>query len=284
MNLGVFVLGLEQDELDKCGAGERSLYHFIGLGFWVFLGLAAIAGGINLYYIDDHFLSIAIGAILFPVLLGFLFRILLLSVKRPPRFFLQKWYLRMLPDLGSVVRLVIVTILTLLIAMPLSGILQYHRVERVAEEKRQELRRITLEASSQSFASSISADLEQNEHTHYPVAVYSDLLATGLTKAVISIVFLALLAPVLMLLLLKFRPIFRYQEQINSKIEVEARTAFEQAQSSAKVQLDKFGAASEFPLFNEYEDYPINSIKRVLPGTTVKSDQELLSLLWLPKK
>lgn len=135
MNLGVFVLGLEQDELDKCGAGERSLYHFIGLGFWVFLGLAAIAGGINLYYIDDHFLSIAIGAILFPVLLGFLFRILLLSVKRPPRFFLQKWYLRMLPDLGSVVRLVIVTILTLLIAMPLSGILQYHRVERVAEEK-----------------------------------------------------------------------------------------------------------------------------------------------------
>lgn len=87
-----------------------------------------------------------------------------------------------------------------------------------------------------------------------------------------------------MLLLLKFRPIFRYQEQINSKIEVEARTAFEQAQSSAKVQLDKFGAASEFPLFNEYEDYPINSIKRVLPGTTVKSDQELLSLLWLPKK
>jgi hypothetical protein len=284
MNFGVFVLGLEQSELDKCGAVERSLYHFIGLGFWMFMVLASVSGGVNLYYVDDHFFSIAIGAILFPVLLGSLFRILLISVKRPPRFFDQKWYKRYRPDLGTFVRFTIIMLLTLIIAMPLSGVLQYHRVERVAAEKREELRLNTLDASGQSSASSISKNLEKNEHNHYPVAIYYDLLTTGLTKAIIILVFLILVTPVGFLLLLKFVPRFQYQEQINSKIENEARANYEKCQLLALEQLKKFGTTSEFPQFTEYEDYPINSIKRKAQITTVKNDQELLKLLWIPKK
>lgn len=284
MNLSVFVLGLEQSELDKCGAVERSLYHFIGLGFWMFMVLALVSGGVNLYYVDDHFFSIALGAILFPVLFGSLFRILLISVKRPPRFFDQKWYKRYWPDLGTFVRFTIITMLTLIIAMPLSGVLQYHRVERVAAEKRQELRQITLDKYGQNYVSSVVINLKKNEHNHYPVAVYSDLLTTSLTKAVLVLVFLILSTPVILLLLLKVIPRFQYQEQINSEIEKQARADYEKCQLLAIEQLKKFGTATEFPQFAEYEDYPINSIKTKAQITTVKNDQELLKLLWIPKK
>ena len=135
MNFGVFVLGLELSELEKCGALERSIYHFVGFGFWTFLLLASISGAVNLYYIDDRWITIVVGAVIFPVLLGFLYRVLLLSIKRPPRFAQKSWTVKWLPDVGSFVRIAIVLVLTLLVAMPISGMMQYERVERIAEEK-----------------------------------------------------------------------------------------------------------------------------------------------------
>lgn len=285
MNASVFVLGLEREDLERCSALERALYHFVGLGFWLFLVLAAVAGGVNFYYVNDFWLTIALGALAFPVLLGFLYRILLLSVKRPPRFFAQKWYARWVPDFGTFVRLAIGVVLTILIAMPVSGILQYHRVERVASEKREELKRLTKsEETPIGFASSIQSDLEKNEHTHYPVAVYSDLLKTPLTRFVILLVGGIVFAPVALLLLLKFGKQFQYQEGNNARVEQEAQSEYSRLQQAMVDQLTKFGAQVDFPHSSAFEDYPINSVKKEMKSERVRNDDELLKLLWLPKK
>ena len=284
MNFGVFVLGLELSELEKCGALERSLYHFVGLGFWTFLLLASISGAVNLYYIDDRWITIVVGAVIFPVLLGFLYRVLLLSIKRPPRFTQKRWTVKWLPDVGSFVRIAIVLVLTLLIAMPISGILQYERVERIAEDKRDELRRLTQSDNSTiSFAASIQSDMEASEHTHYPVAVYSDLLQTSLTRFLIFLIGSIVFLPVALLLALKFLPKFTYQDALNERLEIDARQEFQKLETLMDGEFAKYGAVAEFPHNSAYEDYPINSVKRPELALRVKNDAELLKLLWPSK-
>ena len=105
-----------------------------------------------------------------------------------------------------------------------------------------------------------------------------------MTKAVLVLVFLILSTPVGLLLILKVIPRFQYQEQINSEIEKQAQADYEKCQRLAFEQLKKFGTTTEFSQFTEYEDYPINSIKTKAQITPVKNDQELLKLLWIPKK
>ena len=284
MNFGVFVLGIEFGELEKCDAFERSLYNLVGIGFWIFLGLSAISGGINFYYVDDRWFTILAGAVAFPLLLGFLYRVVLLSVKRPPRFFNKKWYLRWIPDVGTFVRLIIVVVLTLLIALPLSGIMQYHRVEKIAQDKREELRQlIDNENTITSFPVSIQTDLEASEHTHYPVAVYTDLLTTSLTRLVILVVGALLFYPVGLLLFMKFSPRFQYQEGQNAKMEHDARAEYLKLEILRASQFSAYGAIEEFPHSSEFEDYPINS-PRVLKIERTKNDDELLKLLWLQRK
>ena len=284
MNFGVFVLGLELSELEKCAALERSLYHFVGLGFWTFLLLASISGAVNLYYIDDRWITIVVGAVIFPVLLGFLYRVLLLSIKRPPRFTQKRWTVKWLPDVGSFVRIAIVLVLTLLIAMPISGILQYERVERIAEDKRDELKRLPQSDNSTiSFAASIQSDMEASEHTHYPVAVYSDLLQTSLTRFLILLIGSIIFLPVALLLALKFLPKFTYQDTLNERLEIDARQEFQKLEALMIGKFAKYGAVAEFPHNSAYLDYPINSVKRPKLAVRVKNDAELLKLLWPSK-
>jgi hypothetical protein len=284
MNFGVFVLGLELSELEKCDAVERSLYHFVGIGFWIFLLLASVSGAVNLYYIDDRWMVILAGAVGFPLLLGFLYRILLLSVKRPARFTAKKWFLRWIPDLGTFVRLAVVFVLTLLIAMPISGIMQYERVEKVAQDKRDEIGRLTLsENSSRSFEASIQSDIDASEHTHYPVAVYTDLLQTGLTRFVIFMIGMLVFYPVLLLLILKFLPKFTYQDAQNIRVELNARQEYQELESLMVAQFSKFGSVAVFPHNSAFEDYPINSLKKPELVVRVKNDAELLNMLWQSK-
>ena len=284
MNFGVFVLGLELSELEKCGALERSLYHFVGLGFWTFLLLASISGAVNLYYIDDRWITIVVGAVIFPVLLGFLYRVLLLSIKRPPRFAQKSWNVKWLPDVGSFVRIAIVLVLTLLIAMPISGMMQYERVEKIAKDKRDELRRLTQSDNSTiSFAASIKSDMEASEHTHYPVAVYSDLLQTSLTRFLILLIGSIIFLPVALLLALKFLPKFTYQDSLNERLEIVARQEFQTLEALMAGEFAKYGAVAEFPHNSAYLDYPIKSVKRPELAARVKNDAELLKLLWPSK-
>lgn len=284
MNFGVFVLGLELSELKKCDAAERSLYHFVGIGFWIFLVLASVSGAVNFYYIDDRWMVILVGAVVFPLLLGFLYRILLLSIKRPPRFAAKKWFVRWIPDLGLFVRLAVVFVLTLLIAMPISGIIQHGRVEKVAQDKRDELGRLTQsQNSSKSFAASIQSDIDASEHSHYPVAVYSDLLQTGLTRFMIFMIGLVVCYPVFLLLILKFFPKFTYQDAQNKRVELNARQEYQELESLMVGQFSKFGAVAVFPHNSAFEDYPINSLKKPELVGRIKNDAELLKMLWQSK-
>jgi hypothetical protein len=117
MNFGVFVLGLEENQIQQCSQLERSLYSQAGIGFWVVVVLSALAGGLNLYYINDSFFSVALGALLFPVLLGFLYRILLISIKRPSGYFAWPKWKRRVPDFGTAVRFLIPSVMLFLVAI-----------------------------------------------------------------------------------------------------------------------------------------------------------------------
>jgi hypothetical protein len=149
-------------------------------------------------------------------------------------------------------------VLTLLIAMPISGIMQYERVEKVAQDKRDEIGRLTLsENSSRSFAASIQSDIDASEHTHYPVAVYTDLLQTGLTRFVIFMIGMLVFYPVLLLLILKFLPKFTYQDAQNIRVELNARQEYQELESLMVGQFSKFGAVAVFPHNSAFEDFTI---------------------------
>ena len=283
MNFGVFVLGLEESQIQQCSQLERSLYSQAGIGFWVVVVLSALAGGLNLYYINDSFFSVALGALLFPVLLGFLYRILLISIKRPSGYFAWSKWKRWVPDIGTAVRFLIPSVMLFLVAMPIAALLQFDEVERIAAEKRQELRALANESTAVAgFASGYSTDLEAAQHTHYPVAVYSALIQTGTTKTILLLVFGALFYPIALLYLIKMQSRFTYQDAVNTQVETNARGAFSEWEQAREQVIRKWGAEAA-PHNLCYSDYPINAVKAEISKPYAAGDAALIRALW-PQK
>lgn len=282
MNPAIFILGLEKDELQRCNGLERSLYYGVGLFFWIFIGLIVFAGAVNFYYINDHWISILIGVTLFPSLFGILFWMLLLSIRRTPRFFDRKWLARVFPDWATLIRTLILSLFVLMIALPVSGVLQYKMVSRLVEQRQ-------VGTQSVSADNGIGTAFSTNEikfkrsisgRTHYPVAVYTALITTGTTKFVIVCVSLVVFLPVILLTIIKGGRQFKYQDVQDSRMERQAIDDYGQTKLLRDEVFVRFNSRSVAPYCSEYKDYPVNAILNSSVISAQEDDEKLRELIF----
>jgi hypothetical protein len=269
MGSGVMVLGIDSEGLASCSSTEALLYRAVGGGYWLFRIICCFSGGVSFYLIDDRAFSVLFGAFLYLFLFGALYRMVLLSVRRPPRLFERSRFVRMLPDLGSLIRLVVPGVLVFVLSLPIAGALQSEIVDSVSRRKRLELEALSETPESKSTL-----------HSHYPVAVYSELLRSEHTWFVLSSVFLLVFGPILLLLVLKHHSGFTFQDKVNSEVEGHAIAQQVRFESDREVLLKRFGVTVVAPHCAEFEDFPVNAKRRRLLNPVVSNDAELLKVLW----
>lgn len=282
MNPAIFILGLEKDELQRCNGLERSLYYGVGLFFWIFIGLIVFAGAVNFYYINDHWISILIGVTLFPSLFGILFWMLLLSIRRTPRFFDRKWLARVFPDWATLIRTLILSLFVLMIALPVSGVLQYKMVSRLVEQRQVGTQSVSADNGIGTAFSTNDIELKRSisGRTHYPVAVYTALMTTGTTKFVIVCVSLVVFLPVILLTIIKGGRQFKYQDVQDSRMERQAIDDYGQTKLLRDEVFVRFNSRSVAPYCSEYKDYPVNAILNSSVISAQEDDEKLRELIF----
>lgn len=282
MNPAIFILGLEKDELQRCNGLERSLYYGVGLFFWIFIGLIVFAGAVNFYYINDHWISILTGVTLFPSLFGILFWMLLLSIRRTPRFFDRKWLARVFPDWATLIRTLILSMFVLMIALPVSGVLQYKMVNRLVEQRQTSAQSVHSDNGIGTAFSTNDIELKRSisGRTHYPVAVYTALMTTGTTKFVIVCVSLVVFLPVILLTIIKGGRQFKYQDVQDSRMERQAIDDYGQTKLLRDEVFVRFNSRSVAPYCSEYKDYPVNAILNSSVISAQEDDEKLRELIF----
>ena len=280
MNPAIFILGLEKDELQRCSGLERSLYYGVGLFFWIFIGLIVFAGAVNFYYINDHWISILIGVTLFPSLFGILFWMLLLSIRRTPRFFDRKWLARVFPDGATLIRTLILSMFVLMIALPVSGVLQYKMVNRLVEQRQASAQSVSPDNGTAFSTNEIRFERSINGRTHYPVAVYTALMTTGTTKFVIGCVSLVVFLPIIFLTILKGGRQFKYQDVQDSRMERQAIDDYGQTKLLRDEVFVRFNSRSVAPYCSQYTDYPVNATLNSSVIGAQEDDEKLRELIF----
>lgn len=282
MNPAIFILGLEKDELQRCIGLERSLYYGVGIFFWIFIGLIVFAGAVNFYYINDHWISILIGVTLFPSLFGILFWMLLLSIRRTPRFFDRKWLARVFPDWATLIRTLILSMFVLMIALPVSGVLQYKMVNRLVEQRQTSAQSVHSDNGIGTAFSTNDIELKRSisGRTHYPVAVYTALMTTGTTKFIIVCVSLVVFLPVILLTIIKGGRQFKYQDVQDSRMERQAIDDYGQTKLLRDEVFVRFNSRSVAPYCSEYKDYPVNAILNSSVISAQEDDEKLRELIF----
>ena len=281
MNPAIFILGLEKDELQRCSGLERSLYYGVGLFFWIFIGLIVFAGAINFYYINDYWMPIVIGVTLFPSLFGILFWMLLLSIRRTPRFFDRKWLARVFPDWATLIRTLILSMFVLMIALPVSGVLQYKMVNRLVEQRKSSAQSVSTDYGTAFSTNEIRFERSINGRTHYPVAVYTALMTTGTTKFVIGCVSLVVFLPIIFLTILKGGRQFKYQDVQDSRMERQAIDDYGQTKLLRDEVFVRYNSRSVAPYCSKYSDYPVNATLNSSVIGAQEDDEKLRELIFL---
>lgn len=144
----------------------------------IVLMLAAISGSYLFYMIDDHWYSIGLGCIVFVFLFGAIFRVILVTNRDSvlDSNSSRSKHRKLLPTSSSFLRLLIGSIFALVLAFPLAASMNHKSVLRISEAKMSEVKSKVV-AKTQIF--SINNLEEDIKHTHFPLAVFNELVDSG---------------------------------------------------------------------------------------------------------
>jgi hypothetical protein len=172
------IIGLEFDLLALVGASEKKVYNAISISYIIVLMLAAISGSYLFYMIDDLWFSIGLGFFVFLFLFGAIFRVILVTNRDSvlDSNSSQSKLRKLLPTSSSLLRLLIGSIFALVLAFPLAAAVNHKLVLRISEAKMSEVKS-KVESNAQII--SIDSLYEDIKHTHFPLAVFDELVESG---------------------------------------------------------------------------------------------------------